>query len=108
MKIKERIKKAKKPLSKVPLIITRHAFWACLILFILSLAIGANLFYKYSILAQRAEPESLEQAVLFKGKTYQKVLKIWQEREKRFQEADFKEYPNPFLEAVPFPEESID
>lgn len=108
MKIKERINKVKKPLSKVPLIITRHAFWACLILFILSLAIGANLFYKYSILAQRAEPESLEQAVLFKGKTYQKVLKIWQEREKRFQEADFKEYPNPFLELVSFPEGTVD
>lgn len=106
MIIKERINKTKKLLVKVPLIIARHAFWACLILFILSLAIGANLFYKYSILAQRAEPESLEQAVLFKEKTYQKVLKAWQEREKRFQEADFKEYPNPFLEVVSFPEET--
>jgi len=108
MIIKERINKVKKPLSQLPLIITTHAFWACLILFILSLAIGANLFYKYNILAQRAEPEGLEQAVLFKEKTYQQVLKIWQEREKRFQEADFKEYPDPFLESVPFPEESID
>ena len=105
MIIKERINKTKKFLGKVPLIITTHAFWACLILFILSLAIGANLFYKYSILAQRAEPEGLEQTVLFKERTYQKVLEIWQEREKRFQEADFKEYSDPFLEAVPFPEE---
>ncbi|MBU2635263.1 hypothetical protein KJ841_02195 [Patescibacteria group bacterium] len=105
MIIKERINKTKKFLGKVPLIITMHAFWACLILFILSLAIGANLFYKYSILAQRAEPEGLEQTILFKERTYQKVLEIWQEREKRFQEADFKEYSNPFLESVPFPEE---
>ena len=105
MIIKERINKVKKFLGKVPLIITMHAFWACLILFILSLIFGANLFYKYSILAQRAEPESLEQTVLFKEKTYQKVLGIWQEREKRFQEADFKEYSDPFLEAVSFPEE---
>jgi len=105
MKIKERINKVKKLLGKVPLIVTMHAFWACLILFILSLTIGANLFYKYNILAQRAEPEGLEQTVLFKERTYQKVLKIWQEREKRFQEADFKEYPDPFLETVSFPEE---
>ncbi len=97
--------KLKKFLGKVPLVITTHTFWACLILFILSLAIGANLFYKYNILVQRAEPEGLEQAVFFKEKTYQQVLEIWQEREKRFQEADFKEYPDPFLEAVPFPEE---
>ena len=106
MIIKERINKTKKSLSKMPLIITTHAFWVCLILFILSLAIGANLFYKYSILAERVEPEELEQTVLFKERTYQKVLKAWQEREKRFQEADFKEYSNPFLEAVPFPEET--
>jgi len=104
MIIKEKINKLKKSLSKVPLIIAAHAFWACLILFILCLAIGADLFYKYSILAQRAEPESLEQVVFFKENTYQQVLKIWQEREKRFQETDFKEYSNPFLETVPFPE----
>lgn len=103
MIIKERINKVKKFLGKLPLIITTHAFWACLILFILSLIIGVDLFYKYNILAQRAEPEGLEQTVLFKERTYQKVLEIWQEREKRFQEADFKEYPNPFLESVPFP-----
>jgi len=103
--MKVKINKLKKFLSKVPLIITMHSFRACLILFILSLAIGANLFYKYNILAQRAEPESLEPSVLFKEKTYQQVLKIWQERDKRFQEADFKEYSNPFLERVPFPDE---
>ena len=108
MIIKERINKTKKFLGKVPLIIARHAFWACLTLFILSLVVGANLFYKYSILAQRAEPESLEQTVLFKERTYQRVLKAWQEREKRFEEADFKEYSDPFLEAVSFPEEQID
>jgi len=103
MIIKERINKIKKLLSKVPLIITMHAFWTCLILFILSLAIGANLFYRYNILAQRAELESLEQFVLFNEKTYQQVLKIWQENEKRFQETDSKEYADLFLESVPFP-----
>jgi len=105
MIIKERINKIKKPLSKVPLIITMHAFWACLILFLLSFAIGANLFYKYSILAQKSESESLEQTVLFKEKTYQQVLEIWQERDERFQQADLKEYPNPFSGVVSFPEE---
>ena len=108
MIIKERIKKIRTSLSKIPLIITTRAFWACLILFIISLIVGANLFYKYSILAQRAEPESLEQMVFFKEKTYQQVLEIWQEREKRFQETDFKEYSDPFLELVSFPEKSVD
>lgn len=103
MIIKEKINKVKKILSKVPLIIATYAFRTCLILFILSLAIGADLFYKYNILAQRTEPESSEQAVFFKEKTYRQVLEIWQEREKRFQEADLKEYSDPFSESVSFP-----
>jgi len=105
MIVKKRIDKIRKFLNKVPLAISMHAFWACLVLFILSSVIGANLFYKYSILAERAEPGSLEQVVFFKEKTCQQILKIWQERDKRFQEADLKEYPDPFLETVPFPEE---
>ena len=106
MMIKEKINKIRTylvQLNKVPLIVATYAFWACLILFVLSLAIGANLFYKYNILAQRTEPESLEQAVFFKEKTYQQVLEIWREREERFQETDFKEYSDPFSESVPFP-----
>ena len=103
--MRRKIKQLKKILTKPPFIISKHAFWTCLVLFILSLAIGANLFYKYNILAQRVEPEGLEQTILFNEKIYQQVLKIWQEREKRFQETDFKEYSNSFLESVPFPEE---
>jgi len=57
---------------------------------------GGFIFYKYNILAQKAEPEITEKPLQFKEKTYQDVLKIWQEKEKRFNEADLKEYPDPF------------
>ncbi|MBZ9578091.1 hypothetical protein KJA13_03645 [Patescibacteria group bacterium] len=98
------IKKFKKFLEKLSLSIAQHAFLACLFLFLLSLIFGGFLFYKYSILAQKVEPEALDRFVLLKEGAYQEVLGVWQEHERISQEADFKEYPNPFLESVPFPE----
>jgi len=98
------IKKFKKFLEKLSLSITQHAFLACLFLFLLSLIFGGFLFYKYSISAQKVEPEALDKSVLLKEEAYQEVLEIWQAHERISQEADFKEYPNPFLESVPFPE----
>ncbi len=103
MRIK--IKKTKKFLTKLPLIVAKHAFWACLFLFFLDLLLGGLLFYKYSILAQRAELEDLVEPPLLNEKTYQQVLKVWQEQEQRFLQTDSKEYPDPFLESVPFPED---
>jgi len=92
----KKIKKLKNFLEKLPLITAQHAFLACLFLFFLALVFGGLLFYKYSILAQKTIPESLEQGLSLDEKTYQKVLKVWQEQDRKFQEADLKEYPNPF------------
>lgn len=108
MKIKIKTSQIKKILEKLSLTIAQHAFLACLFLFIVSLIFGALFFYKYSILARKVEPEALATPVLLKQETYQKVLAVWQEYENRFQQADSKEYPNPFLESVPFPEELTD
>lgn len=94
MKIKT--KKAKKILGKLPWFLAEHAFLACLVLFFISLIFGALLFYKYNILAQRVKPGGLDQSFLLKENIYQEVLKVWQGEEEKFQEADFREYPNPF------------
>ncbi len=98
-------KQIKKVLAKLPWIIAEHAFLACLFLFVLALIFGGLTFYKYNILAQKAEFETLDQSLLLKEKIYQEILVVWQEQEKRFNEADSKEYPNPFEESVPLPEE---
>jgi len=83
---------------RLPRILGGRAFLFFLILFFLDLIFSGLVFYKYSFLVQRKETEisQFEQPVQFKEKTYQDVLKIWQEREKRFNEADAKQYPNPF------------
>ena len=105
MRVKINIKKIKKNLGKLPLAIVKHIFLACLFLFFLSLIFGAILFYKYNILFQRAELEVLEKPFLSEEKTYQEVLEVWQEHERIFKEADFKEYPDPFRKLVLVTEE---
>ncbi|NCO80161.1 hypothetical protein GW869_00010 [bacterium] len=65
-------------------------------LLIITLIIGSLVFYKYSFLAEKKEPEVSGAPLTFQEKNYEAVLKIWQEKEKRFNEADLKEYPNPF------------
>jgi len=97
MKIpKIKTKKTKEFFQKLPRILGENAFLIFLGLLIIALILGGFIFYKYSILVAKMEPQVIEKPLQFKEKTYQAVLKFWQEKEKRFKEVDFKEYPNPF------------
>ena len=97
MKIpKLKLKKIKDFLTKLPRTFGERAFLTFLGLLLIALIFGGLIFYKYSILVEKAEPEISEIPLKFKEKTYQEVLKVWQEKEKRFEEANFKIYPDPF------------
>jgi len=93
---KIQIKKIGSFLEKLPRILGERAFLTFLGLLIFSLVLGALTFYEYNLLAKKIEPQITERPLKFKEKTYEDVLKSWQEREERFKEAEFKEYPNPF------------
>ena len=93
---KIQLKKFEVFLKKLPRILAERVFLTFLGLLILSLIFGAFLFYKYNFLIKKIEPQITERPLKFKEKTYEDVLKSWQEREERFKEAEFKEYPNPF------------
>ena len=109
MKIKIDLEVIKfKKIKKLPFLIVKHAFFTSLILFLLSLAVGFILFYKYSISMQRVELENTNQDYLLDERVYKDIKKVWQEHEIMFEQTDFKEYPNPFIESIPFPEELID
>lgn len=88
--------KIKKILKKLPKILGKRAFLTFLILFFLASIFGAFVFYKYTVLVKRLEPEVLEKPIQFNEKVYQGILNIWEEREKVFEEIEFKEYLNPF------------
>jgi predicted neutral ceramidase superfamily lipid hydrolase len=90
------LNKIREFLKKLPRILAEQAFISFLVLLLLALILGGLIFYKYSILVQKEKLEVPEGPIQFKEKTYQEVLKIWQEREKKFEEANSKQYLNPF------------
>jgi O-antigen/teichoic acid export membrane protein len=97
MKIpKFKIKKIGKFFKKLPRTLGERSFLTFLILLIIALIIGSLVFYKFSFLVKRQEIEVSRIPIKFQEKTYETVLKIWQEKEERFEEANLKEYPNPF------------
>ena len=95
--MKQKIKKLKKGLFKIPRIVANHAFFACLVLLLLSLSIGFMVFYKCNILIQETSLDKLEDFNMLNYQKYNEVLGQWKENEERFNLVDFKEYLNPFV-----------
>lgn len=85
-------------IKKIPWVLAEHVFLTFLIFFFFVLILGGFIFYKYSILMEKEEPEVLGKVFQFEEKVYQEVLKEWQKREKRFNETLEKEYSDPFRE----------
>jgi O-antigen/teichoic acid export membrane protein len=97
MKIpKLKIKEITEFFKKLPRTLGERSFLTFFILLIIALIIGSLVFYKFSFLAEKQKPEVSGAPLKFQEKTYQAVLEIWQEKEKKFEEANLKEYPNPF------------
>ncbi len=71
---------------------------AVVFLFLIVLALGALVFYRYDILVKFSEPKIAGEIVQFQKELYRQILKEWQSRDKRFTEADSQNYINPFQE----------
>lgn len=80
----------------LPRLMGEHAFPTLLVLIFFALLSGGLLFYKYGFLAEKAKPEARIQPLQFQEDVYQNVLKEWARREKRFQDAGTKIYPDLF------------
>jgi len=93
-----KIKETRQFLKKLPRTLGEKSFLTFLGLLLISLIFSGFIFYKYSFLAEKEKLEVLEKPLKFNEKVYQDVLKIWQEKEKKFGETNFKEYPDPFGE----------
>jgi hypothetical protein len=66
------------------------------ILLVLALIFGGLIFYQYSFLAEKKEPQITERKIQFKEEIYQKILNEWEERQKKFDQAEQKEYRDLF------------
>ncbi len=95
MKIdKEKIKES---LFKISWTIARKAFFTCLVLFLIAFSFGLWLFNKSNTVVNTENFEDIQQTSLLKHKVYKDVLDNWEADKKRYEEADYKEYINPFL-----------
>ena len=94
---KIKLKKIIPFLKKIPRILAENAFLTFLALLFISLAIGGVVFYQYSALTKPTILLTEEEKPLkFKEKIYQEILKIWEEKEKRYEASYYKEYSDPF------------
>jgi len=92
-----KIKEIKQFLKKLPRTLGERSFLTFLGLLLIALIFSGFIFYKHSPTTKIGGGlEALEKPLKFNEKVYQEVLKIWQEKEKKFEETNFKKYPDPF------------
>lgn len=82
-------------LKKLPWIIATRVLLTSIFFLFLALLIAA-IFYKYETLIFKIQPDISQELIQFREDLYQKILEEWENREERFNQADLKEYPNPF------------
>jgi len=70
-------------------------------LFLVALALGALIFYRYDFLAEFSEPAAFQEPVQFQKELYDQVLGEWQARDERFAGAGSQNYIDPFSEKRP-------
>jgi len=93
---KIKIKKIKGFLKRLLRTLGEKAFLSFLGLLLISLIFGGIIFYQYNILVKRTEVQIQEIPLQFQEKAYQNILKIWQEREERFNGTETKQYSDLF------------
>lgn len=91
---KESILKLKNICSGFVRGLAEKPFSAFVILFLIVLALGALIFYRYDILIKLSQPKPAGEVVQFEKELYQQILKEWQARDERA--AGFQSYIDPF------------
>jgi hypothetical protein len=91
------LKKKEFFLFKLPWVAARHAFLACLVISLISLLIGVAIFSKSYFNIEAKKTETIKNRIYFDEVAHNQLLKYWQENENRFNEANSKIYPNPFV-----------
>ncbi len=96
-----KIKEIPKKLSRLPRILAVHAFLTFLVLLFFAFIIAGLVFYKYSVLAEKAKGQAEESPLQFEEVKFEKILEIWAEREKRLAGTETRTYPDPFNLPLP-------
>ena len=93
---KKQFKKTGNLFKKLLRVIGERAFLTSLVFFSIAIILGVFVFYKYSIMVEQKEPELSQELLYFDEKNLQEVIKVWQDRQVKFQAAGSRQYINPF------------
>lgn len=85
-------------LGKIPLFLSEHFLFSFFLVIFCVIFLANLLFYKYYILNQEITTISEQGQVVINEKSYNNLLKIWEEQDIKFQTSESKIYIN-ILEA---------
>lgn len=89
--------KSKNLFKKFLTILAEHSFLTFLVLFIISLGIGASIFFQCNVLINStASKAGEEKSFKLEIKAYQYIKDEWVRKKEAFSQAEEKKYPNPF------------
>ena len=83
-------------LKNLPIFLAENAFFASLLLILLAAVLGLLVSYEYIFLTERREFEFLPESPFLNEEDLQDILSAKQERQARFDQAQSKEYNDPF------------
>jgi len=103
MRIGQKINTIKEFFKELPPKMAEHSFLSFLALLFVSLIIGGIVLYKYDIATREKEVKIEGRLIKLHKKKMGNVLESIEQREKNFQEVDFKTWQNPFQKLFVFP-----
>lgn len=86
--------------KRLPWLWGEHVFTFFLAAIFLASVLGGLVAYKYTVLFQQRKPVLTSQLPSFDKESLQAMLRFWQERRQRFQDADTKSYPALFVPKI--------
>lgn len=92
----KKLNKLKKKLKQLPKLLAEHIFGFFMVLVFIYFILGGIIFYIYSFSAEKIEPVASQVSIQYKENTFKNVLNQWLERERKFEEAETKQYPDLF------------
>jgi len=103
MRISQKINTIKEFFKELPPKMAEHSFLSFLALLFVSLIIGGIVLYKYDITSRKKEIKIEGRLIKLHKKRMENVLESIEQREKNFQEVDFKMWQNSFQRSFAFP-----
>lgn len=96
---KEFITKFKNICSVFLRVLAGNPLQAIVILFLIVLALGALVFYRYDVLIKLSEPKIINGTLQFQKEAYEQILGEWQAREDRITTISSSYYIDPFQQS---------